>query len=313
MTQVKSPPLNLGLTGYPLDHSLSPVLHQAALSACGLAGQYRLYPIPPMPSGAAEMGALLAQVRTGALHGLNVTIPHKQPVMGFLDELTPAAAAIGAVNTVYRAASRLVGENTDAPGFISDLHTQVGVQVGQHAAIVLGAGGSARGIVYALLVEGCQIVVAARRFSQALELVESFSALSSSPGQPFATQLQAIELNPSRLRLALSRFSALDSRNLLIINTTPVGMAPNSDACPWPVGTPFPPNTLVYDLVYNPSDTRLVKLARSQGIPAASGLGMLVEQAALAFEIWAGCHASRAAMRAALTNRNNTNRSNFDG
>ncbi len=306
-------PLNLGLIGYPLDHSLSPILHQAALSACGLPGQYRLYPIPPMPGGAGDLGALLAQVREGALHGLNVTIPHKQSVLGYLDELTPAARAIGAVNTIYRAGSRLVGENTDSRGFTSDLYAQMGVQDSERAAIVLGAGGSARAVVYSLLEDGWQTVVAARRLSQAHELVESFRTSLTSQVSPTAAQTQAIELNPSQLRATVSRLSVLNSRDLLIVNTTPVGMTPYPDACPWPEEIPFPSGTLVYDLVYNPSDTRLVQMARSQGIQAASGLGMLVEQAALSFEIWSGCSASRSTMRAALNSGNNTIRSNIVG
>jgi shikimate dehydrogenase len=311
MTNVTHPALHLGLIGYPLDHSLSPLLHQTALTTCGLSGDYRLYPIRPRPAGSAELEALLAQMRAGTLQGLNVTTPHKQTVLGFLDDLTPAAAAIGAVNTIYRAASRLVGDNTDAPGFLSDLYAHLGVHVNQRTAIVLGAGGSARAVVYSLLEEGCQVVVAARRIQQARELIESFQALPKVRRAFSKNHLQAIELNPIQLGTKVSHISALYSRNLLIINTTPAGMAPNTDVCPWPQEVALPPGTFIYDLVYNPSNTRLVQMSRSQGIPAASGLGMLVEQAALAFEIWTGCRASRAAMRAALTNLNKTHNANF--
>lgn len=294
-------PLNLGLAGYPLEHSLSPLLHRAALDACGLEGDYHLYPIPPMLEGNFELEALLARVRAGTLHGLNITIPHKQLVLRYLDELTPAARAIGAVNTVFRAEGRLVGENTDAPGFISDLYAHLGVQVGPCTAIVLGAGGSARAIVYSLLKAGWHVRAAARHLEQAKALVDGFRSLPKSPDVPSPPILQTIDFKPDQLKTALSRLPSHESRKLLIVNCTPVGMSPKSDACPWPVDVSFPPGTFVYDLVYNPSNTVLVKLARSQGIPAVSGLGMLVEQAALAFEIWTGRCAPRAAMRTALT------------
>ena len=113
--------LRLGLTGWPLGHSLSPKLHSAALQALGLEGEYRLYLVPPLPEGQEQLKTLVKQVRAGEITGLNVTIPHKQAVLPLVDELTPAARAIGAVNTLYLWDGRLVGDNTDAPGFLADL------------------------------------------------------------------------------------------------------------------------------------------------------------------------------------------------
>src|SRR5512141_2438947 len=110
-----------GLTGYPLGHSLSPKIHTAALRSCGLDGEYSLFPIDPADKQALK--DLLSRVRSGEIQGLNVTIPHKQNVMPYLDELTPTAQTIGAVNTIYRREHKLIGGNTDAPGFLSDLQS----------------------------------------------------------------------------------------------------------------------------------------------------------------------------------------------
>ena len=270
--------LRLGLTGWPLSHSLSPRLHQAALAALYLAGEYRLYPVPPLPEGRDKLAELMEQVRQGRLDGLNVTIPHKQNVLPLLDELTPAASAIGAVNTVYRRAGRLVGHNTDATGFLTDLELLglAGPVSGpRRKALVLGAGGSARAVCWAMTQIGWQVCITARRFEQASALADDLSANSWAAS--------ALTLEPASLRLPFS----------LIINTTPVGMYPDVQASPWPAGIPFPPSAAVYDLVYNPPETALVHSARAAGLPAATGLGMLVEQAALAFEVWTGRTVSR--------------------
>ena len=131
----------LGLTGFPLEHSLSPRLHMAALQACGLEGEYRLYPVPP--DDEAGLNELLEHVRSGGMHGLNVTIPHKRSVLPLLDEVSETARAIGAVNTIYARDGVLVGENTDAAGFLSDLERWIPVQEPGGVAtqaLVLGAG-----------------------------------------------------------------------------------------------------------------------------------------------------------------------------
>ena len=153
-----------GLIGYPLKHSLSPRIHNAALEASGLAGQYRLYPIPPLPAGQTDLQALLGCVQRSEVHGLNVTIPHKQTIIPLLDGLSPTANAIGAVNTIFRDGSQSIGDNTDAPGFMEDLErftrevSSIGRYTTAHtnSALVLGAGGSARAIVYALTQAGCR-------------------------------------------------------------------------------------------------------------------------------------------------------------
>jgi shikimate dehydrogenase len=268
-----------GLIGYPLGHSLSPQLHQAAFKALGLEGRYRLFPIAPMPEGEAPLRALLETLRAGDLDGLNVTIPHKQAVIPWLDELSPVAQAVGAVNTLFRRGNRLCGDNTDVPGFLADLRS-VGVDPTlADFALVLGAGGSARAVVYALLQSGWAVTLAARR-----------------PGVTLGYAGQSISAVP----LTLQALRPLIKDCRLIVNTTPVGMTPQVDASPWPEDLPFPPGAAVYDLVYNPPVTRLVQQARQAGRVAGTGLGMLVEQAALSFERWVGQAPSIQAMRQAV-------------
>lgn len=293
------PTFHLGLIGYPLGHSLSPKIHAAALESCGFQGNYSLF--PAAPDNTEGLKFLLGRVRSGELHGLNVTIPHKQNVIPLLDELTPTAQAIGAVNTIFMRDGELTGDNTDAPGFLKDLQNFLG---GMNSifdrrfsktdsrvsnieylkfALVLGAGGSARAVVYALANDGWNVTVAARRIEQAEELVSQYTHSNFR----------------SQLRITNYELSALPETTL-IVNSTPVGMIPNVHHSPWPAGVPFLQNSAIYDLVYNPRETRFVRDARAADLPAVTGLGMLIEQAALAFEIWTGCYPAREALIAAV-------------
>jgi len=276
----------LGLLGYPLSHSISPQLHTAALKACNLRGDYSLFPIHPEDKQGLQ--DLLNRVRKSELHGLNVTIPHKQTVVEFLDELTPTAQAIGAVNTIYLREDKLIGDNTDAAGFISDLKKLLaespspsgrGAGVRERSALILGAGGSARAVVYALLNDGWNVTISARRLEQAQQLTSQF------------TNSTSVALNFQTFQL--SNFQ-------LIVNTTPLGMTPNIDQSPLPENLLLPSNIFVYDLVYNPRETKLVRDARAQGLSAVTGLGMLIEQAALSFEIWTRHNPSRELMRVSI-------------
>ncbi|MEW5938537.1 MAG: shikimate dehydrogenase [Chloroflexota bacterium] len=279
----------LGLVGHPLGHSLSPKIHAAALKACELEGEYSLYPVAP--DNLVGLKNLLASVRSGDIHGLNVTIPHKQNVIPLLDELTPTAQAVGAVNSIYLRDGKLLGDNTDAAGFLADLRKFLTTETlrlgsgqarghGESQALVLGAGGSARAVVYALVNDGWQVTIAARRKEQAQQLAASF------PNYQLQITNHPFILHPSAF--------------ILIANATPLGMSPNAERSPWPENLSFPRHGAVYDLVYNPRETRLVREARAAGLPAATGLGMLVEQAALAFEVWTGRSPSRDTLFAAL-------------
>lgn len=282
---------SLGLVGFPLEHSLSPRLHAAALRAMQLKGSYRLFPIPPFPPGEGALAELLSGMRRGELHGLNVTIPHKETVIPFLDDLTDEARMIGAVNTIFLQDGVLVGDNTDAPGFLADLQSSLIDPVSKESfmknappsALILGAGGAAKAVVYALIRAGWRVWVAARSLDQAAMLVAAFRSAG------FGDPLREVNLD----RMTIERLSpGID----LVVNATPVGMWPAGEASPWPTGADFPETACLYDLVYNPAETALVRSARAAGLRAVSGLGMLVEQAALSLELWTGMPVPRSAM-----------------
>lgn len=284
---------SFGLLGYPLGHSLSPLIHAAALEALGLEGQYQLF----QTKDKQEIPGLVEQLRTGLLHGLNVTIPYKTSIVELMDVVSNSARSIGAVNTISYRDMEIVGDNTDADGFLADLDRLAWfpeIDSPRHA-LILGAGGSGRAVAYALVENGWRVTVAARRLEQAQKLVKSLN------------QGEAIKQDVSRLdciRLSQQELAAMRSSPNLIVNTTPLGMHPHQDASPWPENLVLPAQSAVYDLVYNPIETRLTHMAKSAGLRAESGLGMLVEQAALSFEIWTGLTAPRAEMHAALSANN---------
>jgi shikimate dehydrogenase len=278
--------IHLGLIGFPLGHSYSPRLHAAAFESCNLNGDYHLFQIPPFPKGKKTLTGLLQKVRDEEIVGINVTIPHKQNVLSLLDQLTPSAQSIGAVNTIYLKDDRLIGDNTDARGFIRDLNRHFPPQPEQKQVLVLGAGGSSRAVTFALSRNGWQVAVAARRLEQARELAKNFSTKDDSVESYTLTESTLKTLTPS-----------------LIVNTTPVGMFPHVTESPWPSSIPFPAKAFIYDLVYNPTETLLVRQAKEAGLNAVNGLGMLIEQAALSFEIWTGHSPSRTALMKAVSSQ----------
>jgi shikimate dehydrogenase len=265
----------LGLTGFPLSHSLSPRLHNAALKALNLQGKYELYPISP--DDKSGFSALLARLREGELRGLNVTIPHKQTVLSYLDDLSSSARAIGAVNTIILEKGKLIGHNTDAPGFLADLYRSFPNGFLQKHAMVLGAGGAARAVVYALIKDGWSVTLSVRKADvhQAAELIDSFRQVID------GNEIQSILMETGSM---LPYRKSAD----LIVNATPLGMSPSVEYSPWPEELAFFAGAAVYDLVYNPRQTTFLRQAGQAGLRTASGIGMLVEQAALSFEIWTG-------------------------
>lgn len=278
-----------GLLGWPVGHSRSPAMHNAAFAASGTDGVYVPLAVPPERLGTAVMG--LAAL---GFSGTNVTIPHKRAVMAYVHELSPAAVAIGAVNTlVVRLDGSLYGDNTDASGFLADLSDQ-GLDMDVLAtsgALVLGAGGSARAVAYALASRGIPVVVSSRRSEQAHELVAALQRhLLSAP--------QASALLKAQPWSSLPVIAGLVS---LVVNCTPLGMTPDVGASPWPDGLAFQPAQIAYDLVYNPPHTRFMSQARASGAQAINGLGMLLHQGALAWEAWTGQPAPLATMREALS------------
>lgn len=270
-----------GLLGWPVGHSHSPAMHNAAAAALGLNWAY-----VPLPARPERLGDALCGLVALGFRGANVTVPHKETVLPHLDAVYPAARIIGAVNTIIINDGRLTGFNTDWSGFLADLESHRLALYGRDC-LVLGAGGSARGVVYALLRRGCRVTVLARRPEQAQQLVADLGRAF-----PEAT-LRADDLSD-----AVGVAAVLDAP--VVINTTPLGMAgANVGLSPWP-NAPLPAGAFVYDLVYNPRQTRLLQQAAADGRRAANGLGMLVRQAAEAFEIITGRRPDPQVMREAV-------------
>ncbi len=272
----------IGLIGWPVSHSFSPAMHNAAAEALGLNWAY--VPLPVAPENVATAVSSLSAL---GFRGVNVTVPHKQAVMPLLDELEPGAQAIGAVNTIVVGENgRLTGHNTDWSGFLADLQAQ-GVSVTGRDCLLLGAGGSARAVAYGLAKSEARVHILARRGDQAAELIADL--------RPYLPQAQLISQPLSDLEKVSATLSAP-----LIINSTPLGMTPNDMTSIWPTNLPFPAEAIVYDLVYNPPHTRLMQQAQAAGCWAINGLGMLVQQGAKAFALWTGQKPDTAVMTNAI-------------
>ena len=260
----------VALLGDPVAHSRSPALHNAAFRADGLDLVYvacRVAP-PDLPAAVAGLYAL------GAL-GANVTVPHKTAVVPLVAALAPAARAIGAVNTLVRRDDGWLGDNTDAVGFMEPLAPHLDELRGAEA-VILGAGGAARAAAYALLTAArpARLTLAARRPTQAEALARDLAPLDADG---------ALTVRP----LADAAPAVRAAR--LVVNATSIGMAgAGTEATPWPAATDFGPALVVYDLVYAPARTRLLREAAARGAATIGGLGMLVGQAAAAYALWTG-------------------------
>lgn len=271
-----------GVFGYPVEHSLSPAMHNAAFSALRLPYIYVPFPVPPQAIGPA-----IRSLPALGIVGVNLTIPHKESVLPFLDEVTQEAREVGAVNTVHCTAGRLLGDNTDGRGFLDPL-VEAGVRVSGAPVFVLGAGGAARAAVFRLAREGARVTVANRHADRAERLAAAVR--NAVPG----AEVRALGLDDPR---ELEREAR---RAELVVNTTRVGMHPDSGELP-----PLPLSALnrgqtVYDLVYNPAETRLLQAARERGCRTLTGVRMLVCQGAAAFERWTGMRPPTGVMEAAV-------------
>lgn len=271
----------LGLLGYPLTYSLSPLIHAVFLEESGLEGSYTLIPIAVDEKTEERLRAVLQQMRLGAYDGLNVTIPHKQAVKPFLDALDEKAEAVGAVNTIYRREGQLFGTNTDVEGFLRDVGQKLSLAEGG-SALILGAGGAARAVAYGLIQSGWQVWIAARRTEQAEQMVRDLGASQSLAAEAPA-RMRAISLS----ELGVVKAEADNLR--LVINATPLGTKGLEEDSPLPAGFDFSGNVCFYDLVYNPPVTNFLRQALEHGHKAWNGFGMLIQQAALAFECWTNC------------------------
>jgi len=251
-------------------------MHNAAFDAFALNWRYVAMPVRP-----GEVEAAVNGLAGFGLRGANVTVPHKQAVFPALHTVSPTARGLGAVNTlvVTRADDqtlRIHGENTDAAGFVGALRQRCFEPATGGAVLVVGAGGAARGVIYGLLEAGSErITVMNRSVDRAGRLVADLVRCRGD----WAPRLSAAALTPEEL-VETTRDAAL------LVNATTVGMWPQLEGSIWPDDAPIPAHLVVFDLVYNPLETRLLQQARRAGATAIDGLGMLVRQGALAFDMW---------------------------
>jgi shikimate dehydrogenase len=262
----------VGVLGWPLDHTLSPVIHNAAFRTAGIDCVYLAWPVPP-----EYLEQAVAGLRALGATGANLTMPHKQAVLEHLDDLSEEARALGAVNTIHRAGERLVGYNTDVSGFREFIEDDAGIAIADRTVAVIGAGGAARAVVKALAqLRAGKIVIVARDPERAAEVAAiggSIASVEEAGG-------------------AEDHIGSAD----VVVNATPAGMDGRTDPVP---GASFRPDQVVVDLIYSPPTTPLMRRARAAGAEAWGGLGMLVRQAAASFSIWTGREPSLETMSAA--------------
>jgi shikimate dehydrogenase len=256
------------LIGHPVAHSLSGAMQQAAFDAAGVPATYELWDRSPL-----ELADAIAELRSDDFLGANVTIPHKEKAAALVDRLTEEAHATGAVNTITREGKRLVGHNTDVPGFRVALETLVGKQRMPRQAVVLGSGGGARAVVHGLVAEGFQRIVVFNRHLHRAEGLVRFFARSAAH-----MELRAMPWHESIIEAELAKTKVL-------VNATAVGL--HDDESPIPAEL-IPPDLLVMDLIYNPPRSRLLRDATAAGCQVISGELMLLHQGAAAFTLWTG-------------------------
>lgn len=256
----------VGVIGYPIEHSISPAMHNAAFKALGMDDW--LYDRIAISPDILKLG--LRELRDHGYVGVNVTIPHKQAAMALVkpDEI---AQAVGALNTIdFRTNT---ATNTDVQGFIDDLAAHGVDDLEDRKALIIGAGGAARAAVYGLAKAGARIVVINRDSEKASRMLSELGVMPAiAPDWEYAAQW----------------LFAMRGKTPLIVNCTPVGMYPKGGECPWPDEAWFPHDLIVYDMIYRPAKTRLIWKAENSYGKGYNGLGMLVRQGAAAFRLWTG-------------------------
>jgi len=270
----------IGLLGDPVGHSLSPAMHNAALASLGFDAVYLALPVKP-----EHLAVALDGLRAVNFLGANVTLPHKAAVAALFrergHELSPLARTLGAVNTiVHRPDGTLYGDTTDTAGFIAafeDVHQTFDGR----AVAILGNGGSARTLAIGLPMMRAvtRVTLAARNLAKAEALAGEVRAALREPANRAAAPGITISA------LTVDGYAAVAAEHDVVVNTTPVGMHPHVDATPLPARL-LEPAQIVYDIVYNPLETRLLREARARGCAVVGGLGMLVHQGKVAFELW---------------------------
>ncbi len=267
-----------GVIGDPVEHTMSPVMHNAAFREIGIDYLY-----VPFRVKKEELGKAIEGMRALNIKGLSVTIPHKVAVIQFLDKLDSLAEQIGAVNTIVNDDGVLTGYNTDATGFLQAL-LEGGIEPEGENIVILGAGGASRAISFILADRGAHLVI----LNRLLEL-DWAKELAGRILQTFSKEVEALELNRENLTGALGKAD-------ILVNATSVGMSPNIDETPVDSDL-LKPSLIVFDIVYNPIKTRLLREAEAAGAGTINGVDMLVWQGALAFEKWTGRKAPVELMR----------------
>lgn len=270
-----------GIIGDPIGHSLSPIMQNKAFKKLGLG-----YVYVPFRVRKGDLKKAVDGVRGLSIRGLNITIPHKVAVMQFLDRIDPLAEEIGAVNTIVNDSGTLTGYNTDATGFLQTLHDNK-IQPAGKKVLLLGAGGAARAIGNILAQERANLTI----FNRKMELSWA-EDIAYRLAHCYGTDVNAVELSRENLKAAIA-----DAE--ILVNATSVGMHPDDDQTPVTADL-LRAGLTVFDIVYNPSPTRLLKESTDAGAKTISGLEMLVQQGAIAFEKWTGKAAPVDVMRQAV-------------
>lgn len=282
-----------GIFGYPLSHTLSPAMHEAAFRKLGIDARYIVLESTP-----ADFKKLMRRASELSLSGFNVTVPYKEMVMEDLDGIRPEARAIGAVNTVFKQGKRWVGTNTDMEGFLRAIMEEGGFRPSGKKAVILGAGGAARAVVYGLSRGGIREVLIADCFPQkARKIAGDMKKLFR------RVTYRAVLAGIPEVKEALQKAD-------IIINATPIGLGPQDPELVPEEWIPRAGAKKIFfmDLIYNPAVTPFLKIARKKGHRTLNGLGMLLYQGARALELWTGRKAPVSVMRRALLNALNERR-----
>jgi shikimate dehydrogenase len=270
-----------GVIGDPIEHSLSPIMHNAAFNALNLDYVFLAFKVKP-----AEVENAVNGMRALNIRGLNVTMPHKTPVLKFLDRTDLSAQIINSVNTILNRDNKLFGFNTDGVGALKALREN-GVELKGRKVLLLGAGGAARAIAYTMAKEADELAVLNRSLKPAQELAKLLEKTANK-------KIVSGSLSPKEIEQNLQDSDVL-------INATSVGMKPKSEESPV-ASKLLRPNLAVMDIVYNPIETKLAKDAKAAGAKMVSGVEMLIYQGAASFEIWTGKSAPVDVMRQAALN-----------
>jgi shikimate dehydrogenase len=267
-----------GIIGDPIPHTLSPQMHNAAFKAVGLDYVYVPFKVKGM-----ELKKAIEGMRGLNIRGLNVTLPHKVAVMQLVDHIDPAADSIGAVNTIVNDNGILSGFNTDAAGFLQTLVQRKFNPKGK-TILVIGAGGAAHAIATVLCEQGAKVTIMNRKQGLSWAVDFAFRLIKT-----YNTEVKAVELNRENLKNEINNSE-------MMINASSIGMSPDNDSSPVPAEL-LSSKIIVFDIVYNPNPTRLLREAQAAGAKTIDGIEMLVQQGAVSFEIWTGIKAPLDIMR----------------